>query len=52
MKHTMDSTQIQRGTSGYQKPMYNPKAVMSARQTMIISKAYVQPVRKPATGPR
>ena len=39
MKQTMDSTQIQRGTSGYQKPMYSPNAVMSARQTMIISKA-------------
>ena len=39
MKQTMESTQIQRGTSGYQKPMYSPNAVMSARQTMIISNA-------------
>lgn len=38
MKKMIASTQIQRGTSGNQKPMYTPNAVTSARQTMIISK--------------
>ena len=45
-------TQIQRGVSGNQKPMYTPNAVTSAMATTIISNTNVQPVTKPANGPR
>ena len=39
MQSTMPSTQIQRGVSGYQKPMYTPNTVTSARQTISMEKA-------------
>ena len=45
-------TQIQRGVSGNQKPMYTPNAVTSAMATTIISKTNVHPVTNPAKGPR
>ncbi|SKW77681.1 Uncharacterised protein [Mycobacteroides abscessus subsp. massiliense] len=51
MKKMIESTQIQRGTPGNQNPMYTPNAVTSAKQTTTISRAYVQPVRNPASGP-